>query len=1849
MDAFSSNNTMKNIMDIMEMNINLNNDERPFKRKNPYNKLLSYAEDIDDEAQKTFTLIKANLARSVMLREIYPGCLEATNNLYVYINMYGKDFSKEDHILLIKLYYELAIIPDLEPNALLSFFRALELLLKKIELIPQDDLELDWRPLYDQWERTVENKISRYGMYRQSVKMMVVMEKAIRVMKNYFPLNATREILDELRPKLYVFDSKIINTTLKKAMVFLPELLPRNSINLGHELWFTEFMNFWENFHDANTWEIDMMELISRIGAKNIGYIDWEPYLPLMFNRILESFNLPVYYKKYGHSYKYKLGTISMARWIVSTLGNGSKAQGYLDKFLKTVETYLHPTNNGSWALNLMKLVKDISQCFIARLHQERFKKKSWIPETPESHKLTDGEIDDFVKSILPVALNSMFSKCIFVGVSACFTLKNLATIRPNSVIPILLTKFDETYDSLTEPNRFTSLIFGLNAVSRQMCQGSRNVNADYAYAEGPLQILPLLSVVLPGIDRNDTFKCLKVMDFIGKIATHCPFKDSSNTQAKLSDEDRLIAEVTSKFEDFVLQLLDSIFTLVESGSVDFVRQENDTAVINEELAIESSICDLLFSIFCQSSDALFELAVHKVRDFVINKTHDSKSGGRLVFHLCRMFVKANSQIALPILLPTFLETILNLIDEIDDITEEYLDNRLLTMLMVLVGIVNTSGNYLLPYIDNLTLILDKCLLMKSRDGLKFTWSIMRSIFNSLTNLTIKRVLRIDRDYTSDECAEILDWGQPILMKNMRAEWYVPGEKEIQVAQQLFNKYIIPEIMVIEEFIENPKSVERQILHNKLQEIHEIIKGCEILLPVWNESPLILVKSVNGLANYKAKIGVNGEITMPDGGNVRLFFVKLLTRFQQVILKSAEDDTKTIGTLVWLWQCILLGPVRVYSQYFKKLSSLEVKRKLSNERLTRKDWNIDMVWERTVLQQEYRVIIQNSTFTETHRHIVVQLLELSTSRYAKIRITAQSVLADITNVLPLNSGIDKILLSYILDILAKDTTECHDAYKGVLYILLNKEHIRLLMNHGWEIMRKLWPAIILTRPSEKLSVINLEDTLFNYLMNGLLTKQIELEIPTSCIDAATNLWDLSTMKIENRPTKEEIENGREILERIGKEKLESYNLLQENLIEIIVEKNLHWRRRFEAMQLIVALAHPHGKFSPGVVKYFLQAMIHDVISEREVAIKVIVNSLLQQRLNYVKIDLDLSKIIAPDQKVTFGERADNGWLQYNSKTQPKNAEEWNKTRFVDSVHIGYYAWPKKIEINAPSNEQPTLDISQRNLNQVEQEIFNFFNNPQNIEKLIRYLSLEKKKGKEHFTSINYYLFKNLFKNYGDILLDNFLPHLKRLVADKQESSQRCASEIIAGIIRGSKYWPYEMVMRIAKELTPIVKISMNNLTNESIIMWSIAYAQSQHNIDPNRNCWLMECLMDELSSIQTDTSLVQAGKINIVQSVFRQVYWRYSEIFHRLLNFADDCIFHNPFQMLRKCLGQLLATIYATDLQIEDIPSQTRPQAKTLIDKLAPKLQMLAENSNLIEGKKSLTSGVANVRLDEETEEDKERTAAIKIFKIICDWMRNNAILNRLNMHPSFYEFFLTLCQLENCDTDDELASLCSGTLSALGRITIKMNNVPKMLKEILKASRNTSWWVKASTLDFLEVFVFHNMSILLSQNEWILTIQETVLRLLEDERLEVREKSSQVLGGLLHCAFIPDRETLLEEFKVKSRTRIRKRVNKIAQGAAERANTEDINAVVKRHAGILGLCAFIQAHPYDIPNYVPSIFEHLGSHLHDPEPIPATIKKTMGNFKRTHYDGWSEHAQQFTEKQLEVLQDLIVPPPHYT
>ena len=45
---------------------------------------------------------------------------------------------------------------------------------------------------------------------------------------------------------------------------------------------------------------------------------------------------------------------------------------------------------------------------------------------------------------------------------------------------------------------------------------------------------------------------------------------------------------------------------------------------------------------------------------------------------------------------------------------------------------------------------------------------------------------------------------------------------------------------------------------------------------------------------------------------------------------------------------------------------------------------------------------------------------------------------------------------------------------------------------------------------------------------------------------------------------------------------------------------------------------------------------------------------------------------------------------------------------------------------------------------------------------------------------------------------------------------------------------------------------------------------------------------------------------------------------------------------------------------------------------------------------------------------------------------------------------------------------------------------------------------------------------------------------------------------------------------------------------------------------------------------------------------LQETVKKTMSEFKRTHYDSWSEHKQKFTDDQLVVLADLLISPSYY-
>lgn len=96
-----------------------------------------------------------------------------------------------------------------------------------------------------------------------------------------------------------------------------------------------------------------------------------------------------------------------------------------------------------------------------------------------------------------------------------------------------------------------------------------------------------------------------------------------------------------------------------------------------------------------------------------------------------------------------------------------------------------------------------------------------------------------------------------------------------------------------------------------LRVILNVLDGCDSVLPFWDEPAIKIKPYENCIEQFNPINGVTGEIKMPDGGNVRLFMVKLMTNLQDIMLKNVEDDTKSLTIL----QMVSSHCLRKFLQY----------------------------------------------------------------------------------------------------------------------------------------------------------------------------------------------------------------------------------------------------------------------------------------------------------------------------------------------------------------------------------------------------------------------------------------------------------------------------------------------------------------------------------------------------------------------------------------------------------------------------------------------------------------------------------------------------------------------------------------------------------------------------------------------------------------------------------------------------------------------------------------------------------------------------------------------------------------------
>merc|ERR1712226_47522 len=164
-------------------------------------------------------------------------------------------------------------------------------------------------------------------------------------------------------------------------------------------------------------------------------------------------------------------------------------------------------------------------------------------------------------------------------------------------------------------------------------------------------------------------------------------------------------------------------------------------------------------------------------------------------------------------------------------------------------------------------------------------------------------------------------------------------------------------------------------------------------------------------------------------------------------------------------------------------------------------------------------------------------------------------------------------------------------------------------------------------------------------------------------------------------------------------------------------------------------------------------------------------------------------------------------------------------------------------------------------------------------------------------------------------------------------------------------------------------------------------------------------------------------------------------------------------------------------------------------------------------------------------------------------------------------------------------------------------------------------------------------------------------MKLLKDDKLEVRELACSTLSGYIHCGVITiDRSFLRKPSKLRA-TKLVDSSSSVANSSAVSPTSNGVlttessgnsGALVVRHAGVLGLKACIKAYPYHVPDWMPSVLMSLADHVCDPTPIEGTVRDTLMDFKRTHHDNWTKHKESFSEDQLNTLNDILISPSYY-
>ena len=227
-----------------------------------------------------------------------------------------------------------------------------------------------------------------------------------------------------------------------------------------------------------------------------------------------------------------------------------------------------------------------------------------------------------------------------------------------------------------------------------------------------------------------------------------------------------------------------------------------------------------------------------------------------------------------------------------------------------------------------------------------------------------------------------------------------------------------------------------------------------------------------------------------------------------------------------------------------------------------------------------------------------------------------------------------------------------------------------------------------------------------------------------------------------------------------------------------------------------------------------------------------------------------------------------------------------------------------------------LSLREKQMQGCAAAVLEFLSSPQSISALVSSMSSSKV---VEFNAMHGQFFKSLVLASGLSAFQAFVPFLKTAVFEERGSnlpsdisiSRQClAAEIIAGSIRGSKYFSAADLSTLLQHVVPLMRHVINDSCLDEENIWSDALRFFSYDRHMQRLSWIVPLLFDKSVSVsESHNTIVICKRLQLVEALLHELSWRSGSIQSQLLSDIESHLLH-PLEQVRSAIGTCLSTLF---------------------------------------------------------------------------------------------------------------------------------------------------------------------------------------------------------------------------------------------------------------------------------------------------------------------------------------------------